>query len=52
LRAAGDPQAGVLDRAHSTSLLGQITLAIIYAFLEPQGDADGLTLEEAVARRY
>jgi hypothetical protein len=52
LRAAGDPQAGVLDRAHRTSLLGQITLAIIYAFLEPQNEADGLTLEQAVARRY
>jgi hypothetical protein len=49
LRAAGDPQAGVLDRAHRRSLLGHITLAIIYAFLEPEDDADGLTLEQVVA---
>ena len=51
LRAAGDPQAGVLDHAHQRSLLGHITLAIIYSFLEPEDDASGLTLEQAVARR-
>lgn len=49
LRAAGDPQAGVLDRAHGRSLLGHITLSIIYGFCEPEDDADGLPLEQAVA---
>jgi hypothetical protein len=52
LRAAGDPRAGVLDHAHRRSLLGHITLAIIYAFVEPEDDTDGLTLEQAVAARY
>lgn len=52
LRAIGDPQAGMLDHAHRKSLMGLIALAVIYAFLEPQDDTDGLTLEQAVAARY
>jgi hypothetical protein len=52
LRAAGDPRAGVLDHARRKSLAGLITLAIIYAFLEPEDGADGLTLEQAVTKLY
>ncbi len=52
LRAIGDPQAGVVDHARHESLMGLISLAIIYAFVEPEDDADGLTLEQAVAERY
>ena len=52
LRAIGDPRAGVLDHAHRKSLMGLIALAIIYAFLEPEDDTDGLTLEQAIAARY
>ena len=51
LRAIGDPQAGMLDHADRKSLMGLIALAVIYAFLEPQDDTDGLTLEQAVAAR-
>lgn len=51
LRAIADRQAGVLNRAHRKSLMGLIALATIYAFLEPEDDTDGLTLEQAVAGR-
>jgi len=52
LRAAGDPQADVLDHARRTSLAGLISLAVIFAFLEPEDSADGLTLEQAVTKLY
>lgn len=52
LRTIGDPQADMLDHARRKSLMGLIALAIIYAFLEPEDDTDGLTLEQAVAGRY
>jgi len=32
--------------------MGTVTLAVIHAFLEPDDDASGLTLEQAVAARF
>jgi hypothetical protein len=52
LRAIGDPGAGVLDDEKRRSLMGTVALAVIHAFLEPEDDADGLTLEQAVASRF
>lgn len=51
LRAIGDPGAGVIDHDRRRSLMGTLALAVIYAFLEPEDDASGLTLEQAVAAR-
>jgi hypothetical protein len=51
LRAIGDPGAGVTD-GEGRSLMGSVALAVIYAFLEPDEDASGLTLEQAVAERF
>lgn len=52
LRAIGDPGAGVVDHDHRRSLMGTVALAVIHAFLEPDEDASGLTLEQAVAARF
>jgi hypothetical protein len=52
LHAIGGLGANVLDHQHRKSLMGDVTLAIIYAFLEPEDDADGQTLDQAVARRF
>ncbi|MEW2396715.1 hypothetical protein [Streptomyces sp. NPDC046862] len=52
LRAIGDPGAGVVDRDSRRSLMGTVALALIHAFLEPDEEADGLTLEQAVAERF
>lgn len=52
LRAIGDPAAGVVDHANHRSLMGTVALAVIHAFLEPDEDASGLTLEQAVAARF
>ncbi len=52
LRAIGDPSAGVIDDDKRRSLMGSVTLAVIHAFLEPEEDASGLTLEQAVAARF
>lgn len=52
LRAIGDPGAGVVDHESRRSLMGAVALAVIYAFLEPDDDASGLTLEQAVAGRF
>ncbi|HWM38330.1 MAG TPA: hypothetical protein VNS49_14555 [Streptomyces sp.] len=52
LRAIGDPGAGVVDHDNDRSLMGSVALAVIYAFLEPDEDASGLTLEQAVAARF
>ncbi|MDJ0460206.1 hypothetical protein [Streptomyces sp. H27-C3] len=52
LRAIGDPGAGVVDHDNRRSLMGTVALAVIHAFLEPDEDASGLTLEEAVAERF
>jgi hypothetical protein len=51
LRAVGDPGAGVTD-GDGRSLMGSVALAVIYAFLEPDEDAGGLTLEQAVTERF
>jgi hypothetical protein len=52
LRAIGDPGAGVIDEDNARSLMGTVALAVIYAFLEPDEDATGLTLEQAVAAKF
>ncbi|MCM2579050.1 hypothetical protein [Streptomyces meridianus] len=52
LRAIGDPASGVIDHDNNRSLMGLVALAVIYAFLEPDEDASGLTLEQAVAARF
>ena len=52
LRAMGDPGAGVVDHARRRSLMGNLALAVILAFLEPEEDAGGLTLEQAVRARF
>ncbi|WP_329118884.1 hypothetical protein [Streptomyces sp. NBC_01465] len=52
LRTIGDPTATVMDHANRRSLMGTVALAVIHAFLEPEEDATGLTLEEAVAERF
>ncbi|UWE07711.1 hypothetical protein [Actinacidiphila bryophytorum] len=52
LRAIGDPAAGVVDHANRSSLMGTVALAVIHAFVEPDDDASGLTLEQAVAARF
>ncbi|MDI3385104.1 hypothetical protein QIS99_02560 [Streptomyces sp. B-S-A8] len=52
LRAVGDPGSGVVDHARGRSLMGTLALAVIHAFLEPDDDASGLTLEQAVAQRF
>jgi hypothetical protein len=52
LRAIGDPDATVLDPARGRSLMGTVALAVIHAFLEPDDDPTGLTLEQAVAARF
>jgi len=51
LRSIGDPGAGVVDHARHRSLMGTVALAVIHGFLERAEDADGLTLEQAVAAR-
>ncbi|SEG89638.1 hypothetical protein SAMN05216223_120150 [Actinacidiphila yanglinensis] len=52
LRAIGDPAAAVVDHDARSSLMGTVALAVILAFLEPDDDAGGLTLEQAVAARF
>lgn len=52
LRAIGDPRAGVVDHEGRRTLVGTVTLAVIYAFIEPDGAASGLTLEQAVAATF
>jgi hypothetical protein len=52
LRAIGDPGAGVIDEETGRSLMGTVALAVIYAFLEPDEHATGLTLEQAVAAKF
>jgi hypothetical protein len=52
LRAIGDPAAGVVDHDNRSSLMGTVALAVIHAFLEPDDDPSGLTLEQAVAARF
>ncbi|MEU6218542.1 hypothetical protein ABZ845_13635 [Streptomyces sp. NPDC047022] len=52
LRAIGDPASGVLDDAQRRSLMGTVALAVVHSFLEPQDEASGLTLEQAVAARF
>lgn len=52
LRAIGDPASGVVDHDRRGSLMGTVALAVIHAFLEPDDDADGLTLEQSVAARF
>ncbi|MET9514521.1 hypothetical protein [Streptomyces sp. NPDC002994] len=52
LRAIGDPGAGVVDHDNRRSLMGTVALAVIHAFLEPDEDASGLTLEQAVAAKF
>ncbi|MFI1394665.1 hypothetical protein [Streptomyces sp. NPDC020681] len=52
LRAIGDPAAGVVDHDNKRSLMGTVALAVIHSFLEPDDDASGLTLEQAVAARF
>jgi hypothetical protein len=51
LRAVGDPAVSVLDHERQRSLMGTVALAILNSFLQRADDADGLTLEEAVAER-
>lgn len=52
LRAIGDPASGVLDDARRHSLMGTLTLAVVHSLLEPEDEASGLTLEQAVAARF
>lgn len=52
LRAVGDPASGVVDEGRRQSLMGTVALAVVYAFLEPEDDASGLTLEQAVAEKF
>jgi hypothetical protein len=52
LRAIGDPGAGVVDHDNHCSLMGTVALAVIHAFLEPDDDVSGLTLEQAVTARF
>jgi hypothetical protein len=48
LRTVGHPSAAFVDPDRKRTLLGTAALALIYSFLEPAGDASGLTLEQAV----
>ncbi|MFD9425766.1 MULTISPECIES: hypothetical protein [unclassified Streptomyces] len=52
LRAIGDPGSGVVDHERRRSLMGTVALAVIHGFLEPDEDASGLTLEQAVSARF
>jgi hypothetical protein len=52
LRAIGNPGAGVVDNDNRRSLMGTVALALVHAFLEPDEDPSGLTLEQAVAARF
>jgi hypothetical protein len=52
LHTIGSLGTSVLDHQHRKSLMGYVTLAIIYAFFEPEDEADGQTLDQAVARRF
>lgn len=51
LRAIGDPSVSVVDHEQQRSIMGAVALAIINSFLERADDSDGLTLEQAVAKR-
>ena len=48
LRTVGNPSAALIDHDRRRTLLGTAALALIYGFLEPAGDASGLTLEQVV----
>ena len=50
LRASDDPAVSVLDHDKRWSPMGLIALAILNSFLERTDNADGLTLEQAVAK--
>jgi hypothetical protein len=52
LHATSGPQTNVRDHQHREYLMGQITLAIIYAYLIPEDDAGGQTLDQAVAEKF
>lgn len=52
LRAIGDPGSGVVDYGKQRSLMGTVALAIVHSFLEPEDEASGLSLEQAVAWRF
>jgi hypothetical protein len=52
LRAIGDPGSGVVDYGKQRSLMGTVALAIVHAFLEPEEEASGVSLEQAVAWRF
>lgn len=52
LRAIGDPRSRVVDYGRQRSLMGTVALAIVHAFLEPEDEASGLSLEQAVAWRF
>ena len=52
LRSMADPAAGVVDHQRQRSLMGTVALAVIHAFPEPDQDATGLTLEQAVRARF
>lgn len=52
LRAIGDPGAAVLDHDRRRSLMGTVALAVVHAFLEPDDDTTGRTLEQAVSSRF
>ncbi|WP_314175174.1 hypothetical protein [Streptomyces winkii] len=52
LRAIGDPGSGVVDYGKQRSIMGTVALAIVHAFLEPEDEASGVSLEQAVAWRF
>ncbi|WP_034090690.1 hypothetical protein [Streptacidiphilus albus] len=52
LRAMGDPDADVVDHVDRRSVVGPVALALVHGFLEPEEEATGLSLEQAVRLRF
>ena len=48
LRTVGNPSPALVDHDRKRTVLGTAALALVYSFLEPAGNASGLTLEQAV----
>jgi hypothetical protein len=48
LRSVGNPSPALVDHDRKRTVLGKAALALVYSFLEPAGNAGGLTLEQAV----
>jgi len=52
VHVTGGLKTNVLDRQNRKSLMGHVTLAIIYAYLIPEDEANGQTLDQAIAEKF